>query len=74
VFDDLQLYVGYDAGFIHRDRDDECERGVLQGAALGVRSRGGLLETDFCVSRPLDAPSFMKNRGWEVYWTLNSNF
>ncbi len=74
VFDDLQLYAGYDAGFIHRDRDDEYERGVLQGAAFGVRSRGGLLETDFCVSRPLDAPSFMKNRDWEVYWTLNSNF
>lgn len=74
VFDDLQIYAGYDAGFIHRDRDDEYERGVLQGAALGVRSRGGLLETDFCVSRPLDAPSFMKNRDWEVYWTLNSNF
>jgi hemolysin activation/secretion protein len=74
VFDDLQLYAGYDAGFIHRDRDDEYERGVLQGAALGVRLRGGLLETDFCVSRALDAPSFMKNRDWEVYWTLNSNF
>jgi len=74
VFDDLQLYAGYDAGFIHRDRDDEYERGVLQGAALGVRLRGGLLEADFCVSRALDAPSFMKNRDWEVFWTLNSNF
>jgi len=74
VFDDLQFYAGYDAGFIHRDSDDEYERGVLQGAAFGVRLRGGLLETDFCVSRPLDAPSFMKNRDWEVYWTLNSNF
>jgi hemolysin activation/secretion protein len=74
VFDDLQLYAGYDAGFIHRDRDDDYERGVLQGAVLGVRTRGGFIESDMSVSRALDAPSFMKNRDWEVYWTLNSNF
>lgn len=74
IFNDPQVYAGYDAGFIHRDRDDEYERGVLQGAALGLRSRGGILETDFCVARPLDAPSFLKNRDWEVYWSLSSNF
>lgn len=74
VFDDLQLYAGYDAGFIHRDKDDEYERGVLQGAVLGLRTRGGYIESDLSVSRALDAPSFMKNRDWEVYWTLNSNF
>ena len=27
VFNDLEVYVGYDAGFIHRDKDDEYERG-----------------------------------------------
>lgn len=74
VFNDLQVYAGYDAGFIHRDKEDEYERGVLQGAVLGVRTEGGPLETDLCVSRPLDAPSFMKNRDWEIYWSLNSNF
>ncbi len=74
VFNDLQVYAGYDAGFIHRDKEDEYERGVLQGAVLGLRTVGGLLETDLCVSRPLDAPSFMKNRDWEIYWSLNSNF
>jgi hemolysin activation/secretion protein len=74
VFNDLQVYAGYDAGFIHRDKEDEYERGVLQGAVLGLRTEGGPLETDLCVSRPLDAPSFMKNRDWEIYWSLNSNF
>ena len=74
LFSDLQVYAGYDAGFIHHDKNDDFERGVLQGAVLGVRTRGGLLESDLSVSRALDAPSFMKNRDWEVYWTLNSNF
>lgn len=74
VFNDLQVYAGYDAGFIHRDKDDDYERGVLQGAVLGVRTRGGHVESDLAVSRALDAPSFMKNKDWEVYWTLNSNF
>lgn len=71
---ELNLYVGYDAGFIHPDKDDEYERGVLQGAVLGLRTRGGYLDSDLCLSKPLDAPSFMNNRDWEIYWELNSNF
>ena len=73
VFNDLQVYAGYDAGFIHHDKEDEYERGVLQGAVLGLRARGGFIESDIAVSRALDAPSFMKNRDWEVYWTVNSS-
>ena len=71
---ELRLYAGYDAGFIHRDADDEYEQGALQGAALGLRTRGGYLDSDLCLSKPVDAPAFMKNRDWEIYWELNSNF
>lgn len=74
VLGELSLYAGYDAGFIHRDKDDAYERGVLQGAALGLRTRGGYLDSDLCLSKPLDAPSFMNNRDWEIYWELASNF
>lgn len=74
VFNDLQVYAGYDTGFIHRDKDDDYERGVLQGAVLGLRTRGGYLDSDLAVSRSLDAPSFTKKRDWEIYWTLNANF
>lgn len=69
-----RLYAGYDAGFIHWDKDDAYERGVLQGAALGLRTRGGFLDTDLCLSKPLAAPSFMNNRDWEFYWSFSSNF
>jgi len=71
---ELQVYAGYDAGFIHPDGDDEYERGVLQGAALGLRTQGGYLDSDLCLSKALDAPSFMNNRDWEFYWVINSNF
>jgi hemolysin activation/secretion protein len=74
VLGELSLYAGYDAGFIHRDKDDDYERGVLQGAALGLRTQGGYLDSDLCLSKPLDAPSFMNNRDWEIYWELTSNF
>lgn len=69
-----RLYAGYDAGFIHWDEDDAYERGVLQGAALGLRTRGGFIDADLCLSKPLDAPAFMNNRDWEFYWSISGNF
>lgn len=74
AFGELHVYAGYDVGFIHQDEDDEYERGVLQGAALGMRTQGGYLDSDLCLSKALDAPSFMNNRDWELYWVVNSNF
>jgi hemolysin activation/secretion protein len=71
---EVRLYAGYDAGVILRDSDDDYERGVLQGSALGLRTSGGSLGADLCLSKPLDAPSFMHNRDWEVYWGLSINF
>ena len=71
---ELHVYAGYDAGFIHPDADDEYERGVLQGAAMGLRTQGGYLDSDLCISKALDAPSFMNNRDWEFYWEINSKF
>jgi len=66
-----QAYLGYDAGFIHKDESDEYERGTLQGLALGLRAFGERFGTDLCLSHALDAPGFMKNRDWELYWTFS---
>ncbi len=66
-----QAYLGYDAGFIHKDETDTYERGTLQGAALGLRASGERFATDLCLSHALDAPGFMKNRDWELYWTFS---
>lgn len=66
-----QAYLGYDAGFIHEDKSDAYERGTLQGLALGLRATGEYFASDLCLSRPLDAPAFMKNRDWEFYWTFS---
>jgi len=66
-----ETYLGYDAGFIHRDKSDAYERGTLQGLALGMRASSEHFGTDLCLSRPLDAPSFMKNRDWTFYWMVS---
>lgn len=70
---DLQAYLGYDVGALHRDKRDAYERGTLQGAALGLRAQGGLIGMDLCLSHALDAPAFLKKRNWEVYWAFNLN-
>lgn len=67
---DPQLYVGYDLGSIHRDPKDSFERGTLQGMATGLRSSSEHFGMEFCLSHAVDAPQFMKNRDWEVYWTF----
>lgn len=67
---DPQLYVGYDLGSIHRDAKDSFERGTLQGMATGVRSSSEHFGMDLCLSHAVDAPSFMKKREWELYWTV----
>lgn len=41
---------------------------------MGLRTQGGYLDSDLCISKALDAPSFMNNRDWEFYWEINSNF
>jgi len=66
-----QAYLGYDAGFIHKDKTDDYERGTLQGLALGLRATGERFAADLCLSHALDAPAFMKNRDWELYWTFS---
>lgn len=70
----MQLYAGYDAGFIRRDPKEAEEQGSLQGAALGLRTSGGRLLMDVSVSRPLDAPAFLNKRELEFYSSIQYAF
>jgi hemolysin activation/secretion protein len=72
--DALDLYVGYDAGFIRPDDKEDEERGEVQGVTAGARSTGGSLITDIAVSHALDAPSFLEHDGLEVYATFKYAF
>jgi hemolysin activation/secretion protein len=70
----VELYAGYDAGFIWRDDKEDEERGEVQGGTAGGRSTGGSLITDIAGSHALDAPSFLERDGLEVYATFTYAF
>jgi len=70
----VQFYAGYDFGAIRRDTKEAEEQGSLQGAALGFRTSGGSLIMDFTVSRPLDAPAFLKTSELEFYSSIKYSF
>ena len=70
----VELYAGYDAGFIWRDDKEDEERGEVQGVTAGMRSTGGSLITDIAVSHALDAPSFLERDNLEVYATFTYAF
>lgn len=54
------LYLGYDRGWLKKDRHDPFERGAVSGAALGLRSSGSTVSFDVSVARVLSAPAFME--------------
>ena len=72
--DCLDLYVGYDIGFIRRDEKEEEERGTIQGVTAGIRSTSGRILMDAAVSHPLDAPSFLEHESLEVHSTIKYAF
>ena len=67
LVNNVQFFVGYDAGFIRDDPVDDLERGVLQGASIGIRTIGGVLSADLTLSKPLDAPMFIESNDVEFY-------
>lgn len=73
-FGDLQIYTGYDAGFIRRDSKESEERGSLQGAVIGFRTSGGHLVMDMSMAKPLDSPSFLQEDELEFYASLQISF
>ena len=70
----MQLYAGYDFGFIHADREDDYERGTLQGAVIGTRFSGGDFSLDCSVSRPIQAPEFINDDDLVMYTSFNYAF
>jgi len=74
VFNSLQIFVGYDAGFTREDSKDAYEKGTVQGAAVGFRTFGGRVLTDFTVSKALAAPSHIKTEELDFYASLKVTF
>lgn len=70
----LDIYVGYDIGFIRGDDKEDGERGVVRGVTAGIRSTGGHVLLDAAVSRPVEAPSFLDDEGLQVYTTMKYAF
>ncbi len=70
----VQLYAGYDAGIIRRDKKEDEEQGSLQGAVLGFRTSGGRVVVDCAVSRPLAAPTFLEKSELEFYSSIKYSF
>jgi hemolysin activation/secretion protein len=58
-FQQLDLFVGLDAGWIHKDMDDETERGSVSGMAMGIRAKTGMNFGELAVEHALHAPSFI---------------
>ncbi|MGX7950828.1 ShlB/FhaC/HecB family hemolysin secretion/activation protein [Oleidesulfovibrio alaskensis] len=70
----VQLYAGYDAGFIKEDQYDPYERGTVQGAALGIRTFGGTVMLDIMAAKPLDSPDYVQRDDWDFYASLKVTF
>ena len=70
----LQVYAGYDAGYIRHDPKEDEEQGSLQGAVIGLRTSGGRLLLDLGVSRPLAAPAFLERDSLEFYTSIKYAF
>jgi len=74
LFSNLQIFAGYDVGFIWKDSKDEFEKGTVQGAALGFRTFGGNMLADLTISTPLDAPVHLKDEGLDFYASFKVTF
>ena len=62
--------IGYDAGGIRPRKDDAFERGVLQGASVGLRTSNKRFQGEVTVSAPLSAPDTVRRRDVEVSASL----
>lgn len=74
AFGRFSLYAGADAGHIRRDYSETEEYGTLSGAALGLRTGGGIAALDVAYARPLVRPGYITTDGGEVYASLKLTY
>lgn len=64
------LTFGYDIGAIRSDNADAMERGVVGGVSAAFGVSGGPVTGSLSWSRPVRAPSFIKDRSNTVYFSV----
>lgn len=60
VFGQMDLFAGYDMGWLQNDPTDGFEQGKVSGFAVGTRLHGGLLYGEVAYEKALEAPDFIQ--------------
>lgn len=74
LFGNVQAFVGYDMGWIHKDKADPYEKGNLEGGAVGIRCSTGYVFGEAVVSRSFSNPQFIKSEGTLFSFKIGANF
>lgn len=70
----MQPYVFYDAGYVHPQQDRDLDKGMLQGAGVGMRLRGEFASVEFMTGKALDRPASVKDDDWTSYLSVTLTF
>lgn len=63
AFGKLMAFVGFDSGWIAKDKFGSFERGILRSASIGLRLNGSVAIGELVVGKSLARPGFLKNEG-----------
>lgn len=74
VISEFRPFIAADYGVISQDDDEPFEGGRMSGWAIGVRASGEHVELALTYARPIDAPSFIEDRGSELYFSAQLAF
>lgn len=70
----VELFSGYDFGIVLEDQHEAYRGGTLQGAVLGMRTRGENLVAEITLAKPLDAPGYLNKNDFEIYTFMKFTF
>ena len=74
VVSELQPFIGIDYGVVAQDDHEDFEGGRMSGWAIGLRARGQHADLSLTYAQPIDAPSFIEQRGSEFYFSAQLAF
>jgi hemolysin activation/secretion protein len=74
AFGKPQAFVGFDYGWIRKDKFDTFERGVLRSACVGLRLQGGTVLGQIDIAKAISKPMFLKDEGTVVHLKLGITF
>lgn len=74
VFGNMDLFAGYDLGWLQQDKRFNFERGKVSGLAAGARLYGGYLYGEVAYEKALDAPDFIQKEDELVRFQAGMSF